>query len=127
MGVDIHEPVLPLFDILNEEGGIAGHPVELIIANSESDATKAVINAKRLITEDDIHMLLGDAVTGITIPVGLTAAEHGIVHLAHSGSEMFEMTDSYVGDRWMRAYESAVPASTLILMKVNRSATGNIL
>ena len=89
MALDINKPISHQVDYTNENGGIAGHPIELIVSDSESDATKAVMAAKRLITQDDIYILLGDVATGNTIPVGLSAAELKTPHLAHSGAEIF--------------------------------------
>ncbi len=98
LGVDAYKPALALVEHINKEGGIAGHPVKLIVADTESDATKGVIAAKRLILQDKVHMLLGDTSTGVAIPVGLAAAGHKIAHLAHSGSEVFEMQMKAAGE-----------------------------
>jgi branched-chain amino acid transport system substrate-binding protein len=91
LGLDAYKPALPLVDHINKEGGIAGHPLKLIFADAESDATKGVIGAKRLIMEDKVHMLLGDTSLGVAIPVGLVASDYKIAHLAHTGSEAFGM------------------------------------
>ena len=91
LGLDAYKPASALVEHINKEGGIAGHPVKLIFADTESDATKGVIAAKRLIMKEQVHMLLGDTSLGVAIPVGLAASEYKIAHLAHTGSEAFGM------------------------------------
>jgi branched-chain amino acid transport system substrate-binding protein len=91
LGIDAYKPALALVEHINKEGGIAGHPVKLIFADTESDATKGVIAAKRLVMKDNVHMLLGDTSLGVAIPVGLAASQFKIPHLVHTGSEAFGM------------------------------------
>lgn len=89
--VDIHRVFSRLVDYVNKnEGGIAGHPIKLIVADTESNPTKAVIGAKRLITQDKVHFLIGDRVTGMCIPVGLTSSQYKIVHMAIPGADIFD-------------------------------------
>ena len=89
--VDIHRVFSKLVDYVNkEEGGIAGHPIELIVADTESSPTKAVIGAKKLLTEDKVQFLIGDRVTGMCIPVGLTSSKYKTVHLAIPGADIFD-------------------------------------
>ena len=86
MGTVQRDTALLLIDEINKNGGIAGHPIEYIIYDTESDPVKGILATKRLITEDKVHILLGSTNTGVTIPAGLTAAEYGIAHIAQSGS-----------------------------------------
>ena len=109
-GVDTHELMIPYIEKVNNEGGIAGHPLEFIIADAESDATKAVLAAKKLILEDDIHLLWGDFITGMTIPVGMTAAENEITHMAYSGSPAFDMMLKDAGEEIYKWNFSALNA-----------------
>jgi branched-chain amino acid transport system substrate-binding protein len=45
--------------LLNEAGGIAGRPVELVTYDSEGSPEKAVIAMKRLITQDKVTAIVG--------------------------------------------------------------------
>ncbi len=102
--VDIHRVFSRLVDYVNkEEGGIAGHPIKLIVADTESSPTKAVIGAKKLIMEDKVQFLLGDRVTGICIPVGLVSYKYDIVHWAIPGANIFDIKMKQAGPevyRW---------------------------
>jgi branched-chain amino acid transport system substrate-binding protein len=46
---------------INAAGGIAGKPVQLFLADDEGDASKAVIEAKRLIGQEKVHFVIGPA------------------------------------------------------------------
>jgi branched-chain amino acid transport system substrate-binding protein len=48
-------------DRLNAAGGINGKKVRLIIRDDQSDATKGAANVKRLIEEDNVHLLVNDS------------------------------------------------------------------
>jgi branched-chain amino acid transport system substrate-binding protein len=51
-------------DQINEKGGIGGKKIELINLNTESDNTKTVIAAKRLLDQDDVVALVGPMNSG---------------------------------------------------------------
>lgn len=51
----------------NKKGGINGHPIELIVYDDGGEATKAVLNTKKLITEDKVHVLIGPALSGLAM------------------------------------------------------------
>lgn len=46
-------------DKINKEGGVGGRPIKLETGNTESDPTKALIEAKRLIEEGKVVALVG--------------------------------------------------------------------
>ena len=102
MGTVQRDTALLLIDEINKNGGIAGHPIEYIIYDTETDPVKGVIATKRLITEDKVHALLGSTSTGITVPVGLTAGEYGIAHIAQSGSPAFFVQIQEAGEEAFR-------------------------
>ena len=49
---------------INDNGGINGHPVEVITYNYESDATKCATYAEKLINEDKVVAIIGPTGTG---------------------------------------------------------------
>jgi branched-chain amino acid transport system substrate-binding protein len=51
-------------DQINAKGGIGGKKIELINLNTESDNTKTVIAAKRLLEQDDVVALVGPMNSG---------------------------------------------------------------
>ena len=45
--------------LLNQSGGIGGHPVELVVYDSEGSPEKAVVAIKRLTTQDRVSAIVG--------------------------------------------------------------------
>ncbi len=56
-------------DIINEEGGINGRPVELVLYDTESNASRAVTLARRLITRDNVLAVVGPSTSGESMAV----------------------------------------------------------
>jgi len=55
---------LMLQDQINKAGGINGHPLEIIIEDTKSDATQAVLSAKKLLANDKVLAIVGPSTTG---------------------------------------------------------------
>jgi len=58
-----------LAEELNAKGGINGHKIEMIIYDNESDPTKAVTKAKKLVNEDKVIAVIGATQSGTTFPI----------------------------------------------------------
>ena len=58
-----------LAEQINAGGGINGHPIELVIYDTEGDATKAVLNANKLIEKDNVLAIVGPSRSGTTLAV----------------------------------------------------------
>jgi branched-chain amino acid transport system substrate-binding protein len=58
-----------LAERINAEGGINGHPIELVIYDTEGDATKAVLNTNKLIEKDNVLAIVGPSRSGTTLAV----------------------------------------------------------
>lgn len=56
--------VLMLVEQINKSGGINGHPLEVIIEDSKSDETQAVLSAKKLLEKDKVLAIIGPSTTG---------------------------------------------------------------
>ncbi|SFM94642.1 ABC transporter substrate-binding protein [Thermodesulforhabdus norvegica] len=54
---------------VNASGGIKGHPVELIVYDDESDATKAILAVRRLIKKDNVAVIIGPTRSGESLAV----------------------------------------------------------
>jgi len=54
---------------INKSGGILGRPVEFIIYDDESDATKAVTAVDRLIKRDRVVAIIGPSISGNTFAI----------------------------------------------------------
>jgi branched-chain amino acid transport system substrate-binding protein len=55
---------------INKKGGINGHPINLILYDSASEVTKAVMAVNRLITQDQVDIIAGTGnMSGLTLAV----------------------------------------------------------
>lgn len=73
-------------DELNEAGGIMGRQVELTIADSETDPTHAVSEARRLIENVGIEGMVGPVTSQETIPVTTVLTEGNIAQITTAAS-----------------------------------------
>jgi len=58
-----------LAEQINKAGGINGHPVEVIIEDSKSDETQAVLLAKKLLDQENVLAILGPSTTGESMAI----------------------------------------------------------
>lgn len=67
-----------IVDELNAKGGIKGKKLELIVYDTQGDATKAVQAANRLIKEDKVVAIIGPSTTGESMAVIPVVEKEGI-------------------------------------------------
>jgi len=60
---------------INNNGGINGHKLDLIVYDSEGDATKCNLAVKKLITQDKVCAIIGPSISGNSIAVVPIAEE----------------------------------------------------
>ena len=83
-------------DRINKNGGINGVPLEIIVKDSQGDATKATLAVKKLITREKVLAVIGPSTSGNSIaviplaekfktPLVSCAASYKIVHNAKTG------------------------------------------
>ena len=65
-------------DKINKEGGINGRPLELVIGDTESDPTKALMVAKRLVEKEKVIALIGPTRTDTGMAVKPYIEKKGI-------------------------------------------------
>ncbi|MCM2277968.1 MAG: ABC transporter substrate-binding protein [Oligoflexia bacterium] len=63
---------------INAAGGILGRPVELVIADSQSNASVSIDNATRMIEKDGVKMIFGGSASTVAIAVGKVASDRRI-------------------------------------------------
>ena len=68
-------------DQINAAGGIKGRKVELILEDSKSQETAAVLSVRKLITQDKVSVILGPSRTGDAMAAIPIVNEAGIVML----------------------------------------------
>ncbi|MCK5654391.1 MAG: ABC transporter substrate-binding protein [Dehalococcoidia bacterium] len=90
LGIPEKRTVDMMVDQINDNGGINGHPLEVIVWDTEGDNDKCALMATRLIEQDEVLAIIGptrsgtslhilDTVTTAEIPLVSCAANIGIV------------------------------------------------
>jgi ABC-type branched-subunit amino acid transport system substrate-binding protein len=72
---------------INAAGGIAGRPVQLVIADYQTDATSGVSEAKRLVYQEKVDIMVGPTYSQVTLAVLPILNEAKIATINVSGSE----------------------------------------
>ncbi len=115
-------------DEINKQGGIDGHPIELIVVDDESDATKCNLAVKKLIKTEKVAVIVGPTISGNSlavvgvaeeakVPLISCAASYKIVTPVESHKWIFKVapSDSLVVER-MYDYMKAKGISTVAIM-----------
>lgn len=83
----IHEAVGKVFvDRINEQGGLLGRPVEWVLLDDESLPENAAAAYERLITEDEVDLVIGPYGTGNITAAMAVAERYGYVFPHHTAS-----------------------------------------
>jgi branched-chain amino acid transport system substrate-binding protein len=75
LGVAERETIEMLADQVNDEGGIAGRELEVIIEDNQSTEDGAAKATNKLLTTDEVHILLGASRTGPSLAMRPLAEE----------------------------------------------------
>ncbi len=67
---------------INEKGGILGRDVEFIIYNDKSDSDTAIKLYEKLITEDEVDLIMGPYGSTLTEAVAPVTEKHNQVHIS---------------------------------------------
>lgn len=94
LGVPERDSVLLWEKQVNAKGGINGHPVKVIIEDNESNETKAVQAAKKLIEVDKVLAIAGPSTTGTSMAIIDTVQKNQIPTVsAAAGSAIVSPVD----------------------------------
>jgi branched-chain amino acid transport system substrate-binding protein len=69
LGEPERNTVKMLEEDINQSGGVLGRPVEIIVYDDETDATKAVTALDRLIKKDKVVAVVGPSISGSTLAI----------------------------------------------------------
>ena len=61
---------------INAAGGVNGHPLELVVMDTETNPTKANLAVKKLMTQENVLAVVGPTASGITLAVLPLAEKH---------------------------------------------------
>jgi branched-chain amino acid transport system substrate-binding protein len=89
----IHDIVAAEFiEWLNEEGGLLGRPVEWIVLDDESEPEQAAAAYERLITEENVDLVMGPYGTANITAAMAVAERYGYVYPHHTASLTYAYT-----------------------------------
>ncbi|HXF56551.1 MAG TPA: amino acid ABC transporter substrate-binding protein [Actinomycetota bacterium] len=71
--------------LVNEQGGLLGRPVELIVLDNASDQDDAVADYEKLITVDKVDLVVGPFSSFLVIPTSEVAARYGYAFVEPAG------------------------------------------
>lgn len=66
-GIELRDGALLHFDTLNQQGGVHGRRIKVVVEDDECSPAKAVAAVKKLTTRDQIFALFGGSCSGATI------------------------------------------------------------
>ena len=75
-------------DLLNENGGLLGRPVELLVSDNGSDVEQALSQLERLINEDQVDLLFGTFSSRLTFPTSAVAEQNEMVYPIPAGGAL---------------------------------------
>jgi len=76
---------------INAQGGIDGHPLELIVYDDEGDATKCNIAMKKLISHDNVPVVIGPSTSGTSLAIVKVAERSEIPLISCAASKKIVM------------------------------------
>jgi branched-chain amino acid transport system substrate-binding protein len=95
VGEDQRRGIELAVDEINENGGVLGNDLKVIVEDSEGRPQGAIDAAKKLVEVNDADVVLGEYSSGNTLPMGEYLQREGVVHM-NVGSSSGKLRD--VGD-----------------------------
>jgi branched-chain amino acid transport system substrate-binding protein len=91
LGVPERNTIEMLQEQIDAAGGVKGpdgqmHPVEVFVYDTETEETKAVLAAKRLIEEDQVSIILGPSTSGESLAIVDTVQKAGVPMISMASS-----------------------------------------
>jgi branched-chain amino acid transport system substrate-binding protein len=85
-------------DMINEEGGLLGRRVELVILDDASDQNTVVADYNRLISQERVDLLLGTFSSLLNLPASAVAERNRMVYVEPAGGapEIFQRGFKYL-------------------------------
>src|ERR1700722_11909554 len=87
LGVPEEHALRMIVDDWNKNGGLSGHPVKLIVYDTEGNGAKGVQQLRRLAESDKVDVVFGPSSSGKSLVAIPIADELKIPMIAHGGTE----------------------------------------
>lgn len=99
---------------LNEEGGLLGRPVEWVLFDDEASPDQAASLYERLITEEEVDLLIGPYGTANITAAMNVAERYGYVFPHHTGSLTYAYTYDKQFPMWYTGLHPNITTSNLL-------------
>ncbi len=76
LGVPEKKTTEMIVEQINKRGGVNGHPLELIVMDTEGKASKATLAIKKMMSKDNVLAVIGPSSSGVSMAVVPLAEEH---------------------------------------------------
>ena len=88
IGTSQRDAVLLAIDDVNAQGGINGRKLEMVMSDTESNPTKAVIALKKVLESEDVVAIIGPTLTGPGMAMRGFIEKEQIPAFMHSGGDV---------------------------------------
>lgn len=97
-GTKMQATIKQAFDEINGAGGIGGHPVDLVMYDTEGDSAKGIDAFNRLISQDKVMLAIGPTTSSVALAVIDMANEYKIPLITPQATNT-SITQEY-GNEW---------------------------
>ncbi len=91
IGTAQKDAVLLAIDEVNQQGGINGRMLEMVMEDTESNPTKAVVALKKILESQDVVAIIGPTLTGTAMAMRGFIEKEKIPAFMHSGGDVILM------------------------------------
>ena len=98
IGTSQRDAVLLAIDEVNQQGGINGRKLEMVMADTESNPTKAVMALKKVLEAEDVVAIIGPTLTGTGMAMRGFVEKEQIPTFMHAGGDVILKAPLKKGD-----------------------------
>jgi branched-chain amino acid transport system substrate-binding protein len=98
IGTSQRDAVLLAIDEVNQKGGINGRRLEMVMGDTESNPTKAVMALKKVLEAEDVVAIIGPTTTGTGMAMRGFIEKEGVPTFMHAGGDVIMMAPLKKGD-----------------------------
>ena len=95
-----------LVEKINKAGGINGVPIELIVHDTEADATKTMLAVKKLMTREGVIAVIGPSTSGTTMAIVPLAEKHKVPLVSCAASYKIVTKDAKTGEQYKWVFKT---------------------
>jgi branched-chain amino acid transport system substrate-binding protein len=108
-----HEKVArAVVEKINKEGGVAGQPIKLVVADTESNASVATMKMRQLIESNNVDFVVGSNTSAVVLAVAPIAKELKTVYFPTAGGAL--LTTPGKGNRYIFDFNTDVKQETRV-------------